>query len=597
MPPRKATTARKAAAKKAAPKKAAPKRNTTRKTAPKKTVAKKSSRATMPEVPTAGPGERVWLLDVPFRTPAPGAQFVKKWKSYAWVGTELPVELAPFKALPFSYQQWVEDDINDSTGERPVAAPKIPRPEQVSGAAAVVDAARAGKRGFLLADNAGLGKTLIAVMSAKTIAEERGETNILVLVDRPAQITIPHWRYSIASVGDGGFRWLIMSPDQLKKLIARNGRPKYTFGVVIADEAQLYSNDTQRTAAFEKVARFSNAHEQAPFVLSVTATPGHTPADQRYLAPLFAQLHSEPSEYWSDLGARLVESGLPLDKSYGKWTWSAEAKESPALQSRALETVRGWMSNSKPPLMIHRPTPWGPVPLDGMPIDLTHAQRAEYETEWAEYAYEMGLARKSRNIARGRALVLRYRQKAGMIRAESTAQWAQAQVKAGKQVLVAVEFVSTAGDPLVEMIEDAGISVAKLFGAVPDKEGQRLRFQRGDAPVIVFNVTTSISLHANEALPDGTHASPLPRTGIFHQPRYSGIAAEQTFGRSHRDYQTCPWVIPFGVGTKEEDVATVMLRNLNSVTGLKGGDRSGLRSLSELLGVEWLEPDVLTSEG
>ncbi|XGU21032.1 hypothetical protein ACETU7_13195 [Rhodococcus sp. 3Y1] len=146
-----------------------------------------------------------------------------------------------------------------------------------------------------MADNAGLGKTLIAVMSAKTIAEERGETNILVLVDRPAQITIPHWRYSIASVGDGGFRWLIMSPDQLKKLIARNGRPKYTFGVVIADEAQLYSNDTQRTAAFEKVARFSNAHEQAPFVLSVTATPGHTPADQRYLAPLFAQLHSEPS--------------------------------------------------------------------------------------------------------------------------------------------------------------------------------------------------------------------------------------------------------------------------------------------------------------
>ncbi|SLB82623.1 Uncharacterised protein [Mycobacteroides abscessus subsp. abscessus] len=50
------------------------------------------------------------------------------------------------------------------------------------------------------------------------------------------------------------------------------------------------------------------------------------------------------------------------------------------------------------------------------------------------------------------------------------------------------------------------------------------------------------------------------------------------------------------MGTKEEDVATVMLRNLNSVTGLKGGDRSGLRSLSELLGVEWLEPDVLTTE-
>jgi hypothetical protein len=39
-----------------------------------------------------------------------------------------------------------------------------------------------------------------------------------------------------------------------------------------------------------------------------------------------------------------------------------------------------------------------------------------------------------------------------------------------------------------------------------------------------------------------------------------------------------------------------MLRNLQSVTGLKGGDQSGLRSLAELLGVEWLEPDVLTAE-
>ncbi|MGC0362680.1 hypothetical protein ABH922_000664 [Rhodococcus sp. 27YEA15] len=572
-----------------------PRKRSIRTTSTRKTPARNITRSVTDEIPCAAAGERVWVLDVPFRTSAPGARYVKKWKCYAWVGTALPAELAPFQALPYSYQRWLEDEVNDIPGDGAMSAPKIPRPEQLSGAQAIVDAALAGRRGFLLADDAGLGKTLTAIVAAKSIAGERGVNTVLVLVDRPAQITTAHWRYSIASVGDGGLRWLIISPDQVKKLVSRNGRPTYTFSIVIADEAQLYSNDTQRTAAFEKVARFSAPHERAPFVLALTATPGHTPADQRYLAPLFAQLHGESPATWSNLGARLADSGLPLERSYGKWTWSAEAKDSPELRRDAAATVRGWLTDVDPPVMIHRPMPWGPVPLDAMPIDLTAQQRRQYETEWAEYAYEMGLARKSRNIARGRALVLRYRQKAGMIRAESTAQWARARVEAGEQVLIAVEFVGTAGTPLVEMIEGYGISVAGIFGASTDKAAQRLRFQRGHAPVIVFNVTTSISLHANEALPDGSHASPTPRVGILHQPRYSGIAAVQTFGRSHRDYQVCPWLVPYGVGTTEEQVAETMLRNLNSVTELKGGDLSGLRSLAELLGAQWLDPDVLTS--
>lgn len=132
MPPRKATTARKAAAKKAAPKKAAPKRNTTRKTAPKKTVAKKSSRATMPDVPTAALVKSL--------APRRSLSDAGAWCAVRQEMEELRVgrygvarRTRSIQGTPFSYQQWVEDDINDSTGERPVAAPKIPRPEQVSG--------------------------------------------------------------------------------------------------------------------------------------------------------------------------------------------------------------------------------------------------------------------------------------------------------------------------------------------------------------------------------------------------------------------------------------------------------------------------------
>src|SRR5687768_16528018 len=48
-----------------------------------------------PETPVAGPGERVWVLAVPFRAPAPGAVWHAVLQAHVWVGAELPPELAP----------------------------------------------------------------------------------------------------------------------------------------------------------------------------------------------------------------------------------------------------------------------------------------------------------------------------------------------------------------------------------------------------------------------------------------------------------------------------------------------------------------------
>ncbi|OQQ34784.1 DEAD/DEAH box helicase [Prescottella equi] len=557
--------------------------------------AKKTARkaASAPALPVPAAGERVWMLDVPHRVSAAGATWNKKLRCHVYVGRDLPASLAPFAAKPYSYQQWLADDFAGTQGPSATAAAKTPRPEQLAAGSAIADAARHGMRGMALFDDVGMGKTISAVLGAKEVLAQRGGTNVLVIVDRPTAITIPSWRSTIAAVGDGGYRWLICSPDQLKKLIAANGRPKFAFDVVIADEAQNFRHTSQRTDYMRRITKMLAPPDRAPFLIAVTATPGHHPGEWRYLSSLFAQIHGEDPAEWDDLGARLARAGLPLARRFGSWQWSPEALERVALQAEAVAVVRGWLTAHDPPLMLHRDSPWGPAPIDGLGVELTPTEQQQYDLEWGEFRREMGVARTGSDTARGLAALLRFRQKAGMIRVPHTVDLAAAYVARGYQVVIAAEMVSTAAAPTAEALEARGVPVARIFGGRTDAEEQRLRFQRGLAPVCVFTTTTAISLHANEQLSDGTSATATPRIGLFHQPRYSGIAARQTVGRAHRDYQVCPWFLLYSEGTVEERAATTMVQRLLVAAASVDGDLSTLGAIAELFGAEWLPSDAL----
>ncbi|WP_448641684.1 helicase [Geodermatophilus sp. URMC 63] len=559
---------------------------TKRRTTKRRTTAR---RPAVPDLPTAGPGERVWVLAVPFRAPAPGAVWHAGLQAHVWVGAQLPPALAPYDPPPYTFERFLEDELNETPRPLPEGRPMVPREEQCTGAEAVVASAAAGHRVFLLGDDPGVGKTGTAVMAAREICELRGGERVLVVADRPAAITIPHWTRSIAGFGDGGLRWCVTTWDRLAKVA------KLPFDVVIADEAHMVRHTTTQRWKHWKAVSGGARTKDVPFVVAATATPAHTPLELPYLAPQFAQRHGEPLRAWADLPAKLAEHGFHVERGRYGWAWTEDADERRADLAR----LQGWLADGRgpadPPAMLHRAAPWGPVSVTGTPVALTPAELAAYESGWQEFRAEMQLARRARQSARGRAALLRFRQKAGLIRAQATVDWVRAQVEAERQVAVSVEFVETAADPIREALLDSGIAVASIYGRDRfDVEAERLRFQTGAAPVCVFTVTASISLHAGELLPGGAIASTTPRVGLFHQPRFSGIQARQVTGRTHRDGQVSPWRVAFAADTVEEQVARVMVERLAVSGSTAGADTSSLQEIAELLDADWLPPAALT---
>jgi hypothetical protein len=538
-------------------------------------------------MPTAGPGERVWVLAVPFRAPAPGAVWHAGLQAHVWVGAQLPPELAPYDPPPYTFERFLEDELNEKPRSLPMARPMTPRDQQCDGADVVAAHAAAGGRVFLLGDDPGVGKTGTAILAVKAVAEQRDVRTVLVVADRPAAITIPHWARSIAGFGDGGLRWCVTTWDRLAKV------SKLRFDVVVADEAHMVRHTTTQRWKNWKAVSGAGRVKDAPFVLALTATPAHTPLELPYLAPEFAARHGESIREWADLPTKLGEHGFHVERGRYGWQWTEDAEE----RRTDLGRLQSWLADADPPSTLHRPAPWGPVSVTGTPVALTPAERAAYESEWSEFRAEMQLARRSRQSARGRAALLRFRQKAGLIRVQTTVDWVKAQVEAERQVAVSVEFVETAADPIREALLDAGIPVAGIYGRDRfDVEAERLRFQRGEAMVCVFTVTASISLHAGETLPDGRDASETPRVGLFHQPRFSGIQARQVTGRTHRDGRTSPWRIAFAEDTVEEQVARVMVERLAVSGSAAGADTSSLQEIAELLDADWLPAAALTDD-
>ena len=524
------------------------------------------------------------LDEVPFKQIVRGAVYNRAIGAHVVDALHLPDHCRPYEAKDYSLARWVQDDLNGEVAPVTQLPAMRPRPDQLRDIATIVSADASGQRGFLLTSQTGTGKTLVSVRAARRIASRRAvgrPGRILVLSNRPAALCIPDYRRTIQAAGGTEHRWLVTTVDRVHKAEAL----KVAWDVVIVDEAHQYRSETsRRSKARAKITKATvKAASRAPFVLDMTATPAHDPTEMTYLGPLLAQrTGTDPAAWAKDFVGSLQQQGVHIESGRYGPAWTTDEAERRA----DIAWLRGVLE-AAPAVTAYQAAPWGPAPLDVAAIELDPERQVQYESAWVEFVEQMGLARKVGRSDKGRAAMIRWRQKALHLRVPDIAAWAQAQVEVGQQVVLYTDFVSTGAEPLVEALDGLKVRAARLYGD-NDLASELGAFARGASPVAVTTMSASINLHAGAVMPDGSAATMSPRVGAMTAPLYSGIKGRQVIGRTHRDHQVSPWLIMTAAGTVEESIARTMIERFAASDGLAGADTSALRKVATLLGASWM---------
>lgn len=539
---------------------------------------------------------RTFLLEVPFEArtlaQANGAAWDPKVKSFLFKGTSLPRALAPYGATDYSWERLREDEINGI-----VRQPSVPqgdvvlRPHQKEAVSAANKARAAGRSGFLIGDDVGLGKTIEAW---KVILDQPDLEDVLIVC--PLAV-VAHWRRTIRLMGDGGKRVVVINYDRLKRLfdvpptisttkkrrgkkpVARKVRTlkgvaafgtAHEFDAIVLDESHKCRNpDSARSKLVLKLGA------DAEFILWLSATSGQNPLELAYLAPLLSEATGARAKDLEEFEKWCMAQGIGVSKGkFGKWNWVESEKD--------LHIMRDMLFAGDVPAGIRR----SPVDVAGwpeinrilMPVELDAADRVLYRNLWSEFRDELGLSR-GRDSKNGLVAQLRFRQKSSLLRTAATADLAQDLLEQGLQVAISVAFRETL-DVLMEALGKAGYEVTSIDGSMgaTAKETRRLDFQYGRAQVCLYTVEEAISLHQKEF----ADAPDVPRANLIHDLRWSAIAMKQIEGRTHRDgkFSQAYWLV--GEDTIEEGIAEVVANRLRSMSAMQGDDGT-VRAIEELL--------------
>ncbi|MDX7950274.1 SNF2-related protein [Lichenihabitans sp. Uapishka_5] len=467
------------------------------------------------------------------------------------------------------------------------AAPDVlvPRPHQRIARDAIAAARLAGRPGFLLGDLTGLGKTLSAWAAIAAMPED----DVLIVCPKGA---MPQWRRTIAQSGLAPKRVTLINYERTKALLApppastrrspraknnelaRQGRPKQVWPIVLFDESHRLRNPyAQQTMACRQMA------DAATFVLYLSATAGQSPHELGYLGRLLGHAAGQPTETLADF--RQLMKGLGIGRAKGRWmNWTWEPNE------RDRRIIADLLYKGPNAIGIRRHpgdiAGWPAVQRELAPTMLTPAERRLYDATWRDFRRELGLLGGSTRRPAGWAADLRFRQKASLLRVAGTVAFAEDLLEAGQQVALSVAFLET-GTALTDTLGGRGWRVGQIDGraSAEANEATRIAFQTGQLDVVTFTVTESISLHSNE-LPGGHR----PRSLIVHDMRYSAIQLQQIEGRCHRDGEMAIIYYAFGEDTVEEEVTATVIARMAAMHGLAGDDAALLDALTGFLDYE-----------
>lgn len=477
--------------------------------------------------------------------------------------------------------------------------------------------------------------TLTTLTAVTAIAKKSGATKDnkkTLLVVCPKGV-IPQWRQTIRNYPAStiNLRIMVINYQQLNKLIespekakqakrartknrntAAGGKPKFDFDFVVFDESHALKNypSSSTSLAAVNIAKLNSAYVKgkSPFVVFSTATPGSSPLNfsvmSGFLARLVSDSPSAKTVFPSQWGDFLANQGFSVKKGKSGYTWASVpwfGKNSDKPEERAKyeklvkqsklqqrkDAVRIGKALSRPiaPFLKRSPKDiagWPEQQIIPMPLELSAKQRPVYEEAWSRFRRWLKLT-PAKSDPKG-ALVenLRYMQKCSLLQVEPMIDPVVEWVDDGKQVYIAVQFMETL-DAYKTRLAEKKIPCVEISGRnVKERENERIRFQKGLAKVVLCTVTSGISLHADEILPDGTKASSNERISIIHDLRNDPNQTGQSLGRAHRDGVNSLTYIPYFEDTVGEKTVNSFINKFANMKSMLGESKNEVDYLEEV---------------
>jgi uncharacterized protein DUF5710/SNF2 domain-containing protein len=532
------------------------------------------------------------VLDIPFSSREIATKAGARWDSEHQVyyfdkgpGHDLPMDLAGFEPKKFSWEEKIQRELSGQpfgifSPQKQITL----RSHQLEAVTEIFFAYQEGYPGFLLADDVGLGKTFAAWASVLKILELSREKRKILIVCPLGVVT--HWRSSIQWMGTN--QWVeevvILNYDRLGKIfeakqrkgskkrskrdLARRGAPSEKFDFVLFDESHALKNFNALRSKFA-----IKLYETARMIFWLSATAGQNPLELGYLLPILARktgdraLTSKEFEKWCSQNLPGVSKG-----PFGAWAWTGGKEDEEEVRQLLFDPDQKGVKAA----LRRRPADligWPEVNRIVHSVELDVEAMRLYKLAWQEFKAALdgvGNLSKQRAVRAQNEAVIRLRQKSSLLKVGETIELCQELLENGRQVAISCEFLATM-DAMEGALEKKKIEHARIDGqrtkSAELKESERLRYQCGEATVMLFNVAEGISLHEGETNAGGNN---VPRCQIDHDLRWSAIQAHQIDGRSHRDgkFAQVYWVV--ARETIDIRVAEVLLRKLESMGTLQG---------------------------
>lgn len=547
-------------------------------------------------------GGRPFVLETEFGDTIPKENGARWYRNLGWVVDldEAPPELvedyAPkkysigdffngiFAGRQYSGEPWTDGDKSYELYE-----------DQLRVQNAALDVYDEDGIGFLNASDTGTGKTITTVSTLKKTAART------ILIVAPKSV-LPSWRSTLNNAGDADKLWILINYESLGKLLlpskeemeakktstknqrrAEKGIHIINFDAVVFDECHYMANPTSLRSKMARRIAMGDGEAPPAFQMWLSATYGKDPTRASFLYPALAQLTDSPVDTFSvaryaSVCKKLGISGVSHNKKGGLTEYSGSPADlkhfSDILFSGETAFAERIVSKDEQKREL-------------LAVDLSKREMDQYNALWTEFVdeYQKILNIEDRKVRepQGLAVQIRFRQKAGLLRAPYMVDAIKDMLADGNQVAVSCEFSGT-----IELIRDhmldRGMAEPAIFTGqnTATRENERLAFQRGEKKVILFSTAEGINLQANEK--DVGSPSSAPRSLLIAEPRWSPLKMSQIEGRTQRNGEVSTAWYAYASGTIENKVISRMISGMSSVALMRGDaeERSaGLRELQK----------------